>query len=519
MTTREPLAQLMLAAFLLLGVLATGASAKNRALLIGVGTYANLSADLFLKGPQNDVQLIKHLLQAKMGYQPDDIKILSDKGATKQAIEDAFRSWLIEGTSEGDKVYFYFSGHGIQVRDLDGDESDQTDEALAPYDLKIGEDDFLNAITDDEIAKLLNDLKGRAVTVVVDACHSGTITRSLTRRQPPAGARYLVHQNQKIKNPPAATRALSFEPKTLDKPQGIISLSAAAPHQLAFDDLRKKDDGRTGVFTGAYVAGILGGDADKNKNGSVSFSELLAHLRKESDIYCKQDPSCQALTPVMEVPEEALKYSVAPTSPTFTTAKPKKPASELELNPKVTQFTAYTLEDLKENHTKPDNGYEVVTEVLADPSYNTLSLEIKPGAVLAEGQAFTVHVTSGVSGDLLLYDLDTKGKALQLFPNELSGKSTRISSGQPFFMPDDDYGFDFEAGKPGGYILAIVINDRLALDAFAPKALGLTDYQDTAKLLGMIGKQLSDYVVDGQGDDVTARPVHWAYGLIRYEVN
>ena len=51
------------AALLLSFCLFSPAGAANRALLIGIGTYATLPEKMFLEGPKNDVPLIEKLLK------------------------------------------------------------------------------------------------------------------------------------------------------------------------------------------------------------------------------------------------------------------------------------------------------------------------------------------------------------------------------------------------------------------------------------------------------------------------
>ena len=48
-----------------------------------------------------------------------------------------FRRWLVSGARPGDSLFFSFSGHGGQVRDVDGDEADGLDETILPEDYKI----------------------------------------------------------------------------------------------------------------------------------------------------------------------------------------------------------------------------------------------------------------------------------------------------------------------------------------------------------------------------------------------
>lgn len=66
----------------------------------------------------------------------------------------------------GDTFIFYFSGHGVELPDENGDEKSGYDQALAAYD------DFL---IDDQIYILLNRFFKKTNNVmIVDACHSST---------------------------------------------------------------------------------------------------------------------------------------------------------------------------------------------------------------------------------------------------------------------------------------------------------------------------------------------------------
>ncbi|GBG58987.1 hypothetical protein CBR_g24336 [Chara braunii] len=72
----------------------------------------------------------------------------------------------------GDCLVFYYSGHGIQVKDLDGDELDGYDEALVPVDFEKS-----GVMLDDEINQLIVRplIKGVRLHAIIDACHSGTM--------------------------------------------------------------------------------------------------------------------------------------------------------------------------------------------------------------------------------------------------------------------------------------------------------------------------------------------------------
>ena len=205
-----------------LGAQPAGAWAQDRALVIGIGTYENLPEDMFLHGPKNDVKAIQSLLTGTLRFKPEEIRVLTDDKATRQAILSSMDEWLIAGTAPGDRVYLYFSGHGLQVKDISGDEEDGMDEAISTYDLKAGDEDWTNVILDDELEAVLEKLKGRAVTLVIDACHSGTISRSLSREAVSAlqGARYLPRPFAQTTKQPA-TRGPAHRPRRYRQARAI----------------------------------------------------------------------------------------------------------------------------------------------------------------------------------------------------------------------------------------------------------------------------------------------------------
>ncbi|HTO30367.1 MAG TPA: caspase family protein, partial [Pararhizobium sp.] len=103
------------------------ARAEDRALLIGIGTYENLPEDMFLHGPKNDVKAIHALLTDTLSFNPESIRVLTDEKATKASILHSMDEWLVAGTAPGDRIYVFFSGHGLQVKDVSGDEEDGMD--------------------------------------------------------------------------------------------------------------------------------------------------------------------------------------------------------------------------------------------------------------------------------------------------------------------------------------------------------------------------------------------------------
>jgi hypothetical protein len=148
------------------------ASGSSRALLIGVNDYLAVPD---LRGALNDVEFLREILISRFGFEADDIEVLLDRDATRKGVLAAFDR-LAARTQEGDLVYVHYSGHGSQVKDLDGDEEDGQDETLIPHD---GRTPGVPDITDDEIGDKLDALRAKTTVVVLDSCHSGTATRSM----------------------------------------------------------------------------------------------------------------------------------------------------------------------------------------------------------------------------------------------------------------------------------------------------------------------------------------------------
>ncbi|KAG4093346.1 caspase domain-containing protein [Neocallimastix lanati (nom. inval.)] len=146
-----------------------------QALLIGINYIGQMYQ---LKGCINDVKSIKQLIVNKFGFSeaPDKMVILTDDQKdplmrpTRVNIINAMK-WLVSGCKPGDSLFFHFSGHGSQKKDLDGDEVDGYDETILPVDYKKN-----GQIVDDEMnAIMVRPLpEGVRLTAIFDSCHSGT---------------------------------------------------------------------------------------------------------------------------------------------------------------------------------------------------------------------------------------------------------------------------------------------------------------------------------------------------------
>jgi hypothetical protein len=158
----------------------------HKAFLVGINRYPDPRNNL--KGCVNDVLLMAKTLRERFGFTgPTDIKLLTDERATTANLRKGLEG-LVAGASPGDTLVFHYSGHGAQVRDVDGDElSDNLDEILCPYDL-----DWNHPFADDDLAEICRDVpRGTLFTVILDCCHSGTGLRNFLRPDLPIRYKFL----------------------------------------------------------------------------------------------------------------------------------------------------------------------------------------------------------------------------------------------------------------------------------------------------------------------------------------
>lgn len=156
----------------------------KKAVLIGINRYRIPGNDL--RGCVPDVKNMANLLQRQYEFDPDDISLITDFDATKEAIEKAITG-LIREARRGDVLLVHYSGHGSNVPDDNADEDDARDEILCPTDL-----DWNDPLRDDWLRSVFDGLgAGVSLTVISDSCHSGTITRALEPPDAPLIERYL----------------------------------------------------------------------------------------------------------------------------------------------------------------------------------------------------------------------------------------------------------------------------------------------------------------------------------------
>ena len=144
---------------------------KGHALLVGLKsidpcTYNGWDGRNGCWGCELDVDNIHRILKPK-GY---SISVLKTTEATSSNVLNGIRT-AASKLKSGDIFVFYYSGHGSQQPDVNGDELDGHDETLVLYDRQIT-DDHLN-----EVWPEFSD--GVRIVMVSDSCNSGNNYRGV----------------------------------------------------------------------------------------------------------------------------------------------------------------------------------------------------------------------------------------------------------------------------------------------------------------------------------------------------
>ncbi len=482
--------------------LPTLANAGDRALLIGINQYQNTRS---LHGAHNDIASFRGLLTRRLGFKADEIKELKDADATHDGILTAIDNWLVEGSSPGDRVVLYYSGHGDQTADLNGDEPDRQDEALVAHD---GSADGKNFVLDDEIRAKLDRLAGREVLAVFDSCHSGTVTRAAFEESGDAMAKTPDWQHPGIRGA-ARVPDLNHQKEAGFVTGGgnVVAFFAVSPNQTALEAASKTPNAH-GVFTAAFVEGA-NLKADTNGDKQVSYAELLEYVRKSSADYCKHQDNCGlGLTPDKD-------YDDAKSGQDFLGFGRPAPAA-------------------------PPTPAQTVEAILPHGNDAGLSLSIEPGNRLRLGEPVYYQFRTGQAGKLVIFDIDANGKMTQLFPSATPPASApvacrksmaladRVPAGQTLRIPDGCMGIRFTAQEPTGpgKVVAVLIEDE-SIDT-----RHLIISPQTAAQSGL----KSNFVENPQGEqwmsalrarldqvfhaaDGTNRAVNWSMVAVDYEIS
>ncbi|KAF8586598.1 hypothetical protein K439DRAFT_935383 [Ramaria rubella] len=172
---------------------------RRRALLITItyeGQVSEQGEPFELQSSRKNLSLITDFLHTR-NYQDSEIVVLADDGCHKEPtytnLIEGFTN-LVKGAKSGDSFFIYYSGHGTQVKNLNGTELDGFDEVILPLDwgfnreaVPFTRERYRDYIIDDALNEILvKDLPlGARLVALFDCCHAGTLLDLRWNRGPP----------------------------------------------------------------------------------------------------------------------------------------------------------------------------------------------------------------------------------------------------------------------------------------------------------------------------------------------
>lgn len=271
----------------------------NLALIVGINDYARIAPDL--RGAVNDAGKFYNLIveDKKQAFPKSNVCVLTDHEASYDGFYAAFNSLIDRARDEvgpADNVIFYFAGHGSQLRDNNGDESDFEDETLVLYDsnarIPNGRNLLLNGrnmrkwphLRDDALNSLLARLNKKTpnFVVVLDSCNSGTATRSLdsgyTARYAPRN-KFVDGAEENDENMSRGDGDGGFDTVGQNFPNAVI-LTAARASEFAYERAG------AGLFTDALVQTLTNASDEQ-----LTYDQLTARIRNDLGARAKQRPT------------------------------------------------------------------------------------------------------------------------------------------------------------------------------------------------------------------------------------
>jgi len=213
------------------------------AIIIGIQNYRRAPKAEFAS---DDARAFYDYAIRALGVKKENIKLLIDEQADEVEILAALKNWLpVKVNKAKTDVYLFYSGHGLP-----------SDDGKNLYILPHGADkQFLDktALNQQEIVAALKAIQAKSVTLFMDACYSGQIRTGDTLL--------------------ASARPVSLRTSADSFPSEFTVFTASSPEQIA----SSSPDLRHGIFS-YYLMKGMEGDADENKDGRITVSELQSYV-------------------------------------------------------------------------------------------------------------------------------------------------------------------------------------------------------------------------------------------------
>lgn len=251
-----------------------------------------------LKYCSRDAQRFSDAVISKMGVKESNVRLILGAEATHDGFSKGLE-WLASTTQPEDTVVIFFSGHGTSIPDqAPSDEEDGKDECFVLYHTKPPQD-YVTALrervlmVDDEFNRILKTVQARKKLILVDSCHSGTISKEIGARTKNYVSKYLPLKDPRTGEKMWNLRSKSEPPNYGNDNEALMS--ACMDDQVSYEDQSKQ----AGLFTHHLLEAINSGASDLEK----AFETAKQSVERETSEFARQSSGSAAVqTPSLTDP-------------------------------------------------------------------------------------------------------------------------------------------------------------------------------------------------------------------------
>jgi len=225
---------------------------KSWALVIGINSYQKAPPLLYAR---HDAEAIKETLQKKFNFPEENITLLLDKSATRNAVLDSFLKLAQGNVGPNDRILVFFAGHGYTHTGKRGEVG-----YLVPVDGT--SENLATLIRWDELTRNSDLIPAKHILFIMDACYGGL---AITRTLGAGSMRFLKNMLQRY----------SRQVLTAGKADEVVSDSGGPLPEHS-------------VFTGHLLQGLQGKSA--TSDGIINANGLMAYVYEK---VAKDLNSCQ----------------------------------------------------------------------------------------------------------------------------------------------------------------------------------------------------------------------------------
>lgn len=235
-------------------------SGEKYVLVVGVSKFKDSWIDE-VSYSVNDAKKVRNTLIQVLNYKEENISMLLNDEATLANIVSELNTLRDRAVNKDDTVMFFYSGHGIMIRD---------ENFIFPYDTRVSgaSDDKFDKQTilgvEEIVENILYSSPAKKI-LLLDACRKIIEDKSF-----------------------GSTTTIDFERTGLAKDNdNVIIVSSTEKDNLAYESKDPKI--RNSIFTYSFVSSMRDKNTDLNKSKYVSLDEILTETKKKMESICKNE--------------------------------------------------------------------------------------------------------------------------------------------------------------------------------------------------------------------------------------